>query len=103
MPRRTAGCDFDCHLALAAFAFKLAIRQRPVEKAAEDKWNSMSAAEKSPFAKEASEMVAAFDRAVEFYKMITNASKATAAAAPPTEEKLSEAVTTGGPMQPHIY
>ncbi|KAI6697323.1 hypothetical protein NL676_017442 [Syzygium grande] len=55
--------------------------------------------EKSPFAKEASEMVAAFDRAVEFYKMITNAPKATAAAAPPTEEKLSEAATTNGPME----
>ncbi|XP_030462370.2 HMG1/2-like protein [Syzygium oleosum] len=70
-----------------------------VEKAAEDKWNSMSEAEKSPFVKKASEMVAAMDRAAEFYKMITNAPKATAAAAPPTEEKLSEAATTGGPME----
>ncbi|XP_030462369.1 DNA-binding protein MNB1B-like [Syzygium oleosum] len=71
-----------------------------VIKAAEDKWNSMSEAEKGPYERKALETCAALDKAVESYETMMNARKATpAAAAPPREEKLSEAATTGGPVE----
>ncbi|XP_030516074.1 HMG1/2-like protein [Rhodamnia argentea] len=66
-----------------------------VAKAGAEAWDSMSEAEKHPYAEKALELTDFFDKAVDSYVMMS----ATTAVAAPTEGKLSEAATTSGPTE----